>query len=326
MLDMNLQPDSALNVVTFAPRRRNYFLSALRRSARTREIPLTIHGLDQDSLDPFVSACDLFTAVPPLGSDLGRIEAAKLLATPNALFFGWNDQDIHVLSQLRDCVAVDSALALPGPDVVQLMHDKLATKQWARKHAFDTAVEVSSFEDISPENRVVVKPRCGQGSVNVYLCKSIKAVEVAIEEQTTEFLVEEFVSGSEFTVDVVCYEGELVAAVPRKRVKVRGGEVLVAQVDMRADLIELAKRICFLLGDSMIFNFQVIGGPSNYKLIEMNPRFGGGSDLTIAAGLDLPGAYLDIFVRKVRPELPRELKDGLVMSRRFESSFFMSGD
>jgi len=310
-----------LNILALRTRRRNYFLDALRVAARARGIIVNIVGADSDRNDPFVAACDEFVEIPEI-MDTAYVE--RLFANVSAhqinLIIGWNDSEIRKLQDLRSSLPNSCLLAAPDVGCVNVMYDKKRFKDWCseEKLPIAAAVEIDTAKNALP---LVVKPRYGQGGVDVFVCRGMASLHAAIEAQTGEFLVEKFIEGIEYTVDVIAVNGLLIAAVPRRRLKVRGGEVMIAQVEMSSEILILAQNLTAKMNISGIYNFQVIKSNEGLSVIEMNPRFGGGSDLTIAAGVDLAGAHLDIYVLGKSPVAPINIKNGLIMTRRFESTF-----
>jgi hypothetical protein len=314
---------TCIGLSLFAPRRRNFFIKSLRQAAAQRSLESFVFGFDSDELDPFALECDEFEILESIQSESGEQRARTILQIPNRLCFGWNDQDILALSAMRNEIHPTSALAHPSHSVVLLMSNKILSKEWAKSLGVEVPKLVCVKSDSGEQIRAVVKPVNGQGSVGLTFCDTHNMIKAAVQSATSEILVEEYIDGIEYTVDVVCYNGELINAVPRKRLKVRGGEVVVAQVEMNRQIIEIARRLCAALAESMVFNFQVIATGGKLFFIEMNPRFGGGSDLTIAAGVDLAGAYIDMFYLKRAPSPALQIKDRLIMTRRLESTFLM---
>jgi carbamoyl-phosphate synthase large subunit len=311
-----------LRVLMLGARRRNYFILALRESARLRNIRCFIIGADVDALDPFRLACDGFFILPPHDSDLYDHQLNALLVEKDIdLIVAWNDAEISTLADLATRGELKCSLGLPPNDVVITMWDKLVTHRWLVDNKIPTPELLSLSDTQILTEPIVVKPRFGQGGVGVFVCNRQTSLHEAIAEQSSDYILQRFVRGPEFTVDVISYLGNCISHVPRRRLKVRGGEVLIARVEMREDIEQLTRRICRQLNISAVFNFQVIAAESGLQVIELNPRFGGGSDLSIEAGADLAGAYIDIYHLKVSPQNCRPIENGLVMTRRLVSEF-----
>ena len=141
-------------------------------------------------------------------------------------------------------------------------------------------------------------------------------------------IVQEYLRGSEFTQDVYCgLDGRVRCVVPRQRLEVRGGEVQKARIVKDPRLIETCRNVVELLGDCIgVITVQcMVSGRGRVSVIEINPRFGGGAPLAIAAGADFPRWLLaELLGRTVRIG-PNSYRDGLYMLRYDQSVFCRQG-
>jgi carbamoyl-phosphate synthase large subunit len=134
-----------------------------------------------------------------------------------------------------------------------------------------------------------IKPRSGQGSKDTFRIDSKQEFNFFIYRLETP-IIQEYISGTEYTIDTLSdLEGQCLSAVPRKRIKVKGGEVSKAVTVKEERLITGAKEIAESLGIIGPANIQAIITPKNeVKFIEVNPRFGGGVPLSYQAGVNYP--------------------------------------
>jgi carbamoyl-phosphate synthase large subunit len=136
---------------------------------------------------------------------------------------------------------------------------------------------------------VVVKPRRGSGSLGIRLvsCEQELAALPEVQEQAEEYVMEEIAPGEEYTINAFVDEhGVCRAAVPHRRIEVRGGEVSKAATVKDRRLIDVGREIAEALpgarGPLSIQCFLEPGGAIH--VTEINPRFGGGYPLTHRAG------------------------------------------
>jgi FMN phosphatase YigB (HAD superfamily) len=171
-----------------------------------------------------------------------------------------------------------------------------------------------------------VKPPDGSSSLGAESVADAAELAAALKKNPA-LMVERVVGGPEYTVDVLCdFDGAPLCAVPRKRIKVRGGEVVQGVVEMRSDLIELSKRLASGFGARGPATLQFrMPEEGRFVAMELNARMGGGLPLAVAAGADWPGMILDLAAGR-RPDLRFSVKDGLAISRYDASAFFMPGD
>ncbi|MCG8513356.1 MAG: ATP-grasp domain-containing protein, partial [Halanaerobiales bacterium] len=163
---------------------------------------------------------------------------------------------------------------------------------------------------------LLIKPRCGQGSQQVFKLNNQKEYDF-FTAYIDDPIIQEYIEGTEFTIDTVSdLTGRLIAAVPRKRIEVRGGEVSKAVTVKEERLINWTKEI--IEGMKMIgpANLQAIITPEDeIKFIELNPRFGGGVPLSYQAGVNYPKIITSLIKKEeVKPFLG-EFEDGLAMLR-----------
>jgi carbamoyl-phosphate synthase large subunit len=103
--------------------------------------------------------------------------------------------------------------------------------------------------------------------------------------------VQDYVPGREYTIDVYrTRDGEVKTIVPRQRLIVRSGEVDNGVTIDNRKLIDATMKLVNLIdGLWGVFCCQcrLAKGDQPY-FFEINPRFGGGATLSIAAGANLP--------------------------------------
>ncbi|GAB4236505.1 MAG: ATP-grasp domain-containing protein [Acidobacteriota bacterium] len=139
-----------------------------------------------------------------------------------------------------------------------------------------------------PEDRWVVKERFGAGSRRLTL--DVSREEAVRAGHTFEApIFQPFIRGVEYSADLyISRVGEAWGCVVRRRDLVRDGESQVTTIVRRPGIEELVLEAARRLGLRGCAVFQVLedrhGG---LHLLECNPRFGGASTLSLAAGLDV---------------------------------------
>ncbi|SOY49468.1 ATP-grasp domain-containing protein [Cupriavidus taiwanensis] len=103
----------------------------------------------------------------------------------------------------------------------------------------------------------------------------------------------------EYTVDAY-YDrrGELVCAVPRERIEVRGGEVSKGITRRHVVYDYLLPRLRKLRGARGCITLQLFANEftGRFAALEINPRFGGGFPLSYSAGANYPGWLVDEYL------------------------------
>jgi carbamoyl-phosphate synthase large subunit len=168
----------------------------------------------------------------------------------------------------------------------------------------------------------IVKPRFGRGSRHVHAVDDAEGLAWALP-RVPEPIVQTRLSGREFTVDaLVDRDGKLAGAVPRWRLETRAGISTkgrtFADSGLTARVAELLTAVG-LVGPANVQGFVDADGRPTF--VEVNPRFSGGLPLSLAAGADLVGEYLQgVFGEPIRPER-LAFRSGVTMIRHFEELF-----
>lgn len=280
------------------------------------------HVADESFLVP---ACTDPEFVPTVRKECERRKVGLIVPTI--------DPELPVYARARSSFeAAGVRVAVSTPDVVEIGGDKLRTHEWLVEHGFQT-VRQWALEDrqgLADANfPLVAKPRFGSGGIGVRLLEGPKDLEALAG--TPNYLVQERAPGVEYTVDCwVDDEGRCRSVIPRRRIEVRGGEVSKGVTVWDERLQELVTRLVNELpGARGVLNVQVFVAPSGeHRVIEINPRFGGGYPLSWAAG----ARYAEWMIAEmIGGSGPREdalmgWKRGLTMLRYDAAVFVTQGD
>lgn len=212
-------------------------------------------------------------------------------------------------------------LPWPGARAARLCADKLALAEELLAAGLPAAPAARAAEaDWSPEG-VVVKPRDGFGGRGVRAFTDRHELERARDTFTDDELAQPLLAPPEITVDAVALRDGRVRAVARERLAVRGGVATKARVFEDAELAALAARLAEVLGLRGAFCFQVMHDGDGRRLItDLNARPGGGTRMTVAAGVDvLCAPFADLWELPVS-DLMSPLQDDRIVVRHFEET------
>ncbi|TFD28007.1 ATP-grasp domain-containing protein [Cryobacterium cryoconiti] len=234
------------------------------------------------------------------------------------------DPEIAVLARARAQFRQHGVdIWVSSPQVAELGWDKWDLYRWLIEAGYPTidTQEIAESRLVPFAGRVVAKPRTGSSSIGVLIVDNVESLRVSA--LTDDYILQRFAPGIEVTVDVAVDErGTVLATVPRRRLEVRAGEVSKG-VTIHVPEIELLVRdmVTSLPGAYGVLNVQVIYDPetNSPKILEINPRFGGGYPLSHAAGGDLIGAMLR---SKTGDTASETWRPGTVMLRYDEAKFY----
>lgn len=180
----------------------------------------------------------------------------------------------------------------------------------------------SSLKDI--QYPCVAKLNVSQASKGVFFIKTNKDLESLLKKYDfSELIFQKFIDSQEYTIDSFYGEnGKLICAVPRKRLRVVDGESIISETAYVPELIDLAAQL------SSIFNFfghitlQAFFDGTKTYVIEINPRFGGASNLSFNAGLKSPQWMLHLIDKEDDLIYADNIKYNLKMLRYSQDFFY----
>ncbi len=241
------------------------------------------------------------------------------------------DTDLFILAEnKKEFEEIGTKVLISSKEVVDICRDKVKTYKFLKTNCIDTPKLVKYEEVLSGENNffpLILKPSKGSASKGVKKINNLDELNFhyyKIEDP----ILQEYVTGTEYTVDVlVDLEGKIRCIVPRERLEVRAGEVSkgVTVKDQRI-IIVVQKCIDALKGALGPITVQgFLNNEGKYKITEINPRFGGGHPLSIAAGADFPRWIIEFFLG-TNPKIKIDgWNEGVVMLR-YDDAIFVNID
>ena len=306
--------------------RRVELVQAFKRLSERHGIKARILGTDVNpSLAPASYFVDRCFKIPKV-DDQGYVDSllAVCAAEKVELLVPLYELEFSLLDTKRyDFEKIGTLLLLSKREVLEVCQDKWQTYRFLTTHKIKTPktwVGNSLPQDISFP--VFVKPRKGMGSRGTQRVDVVEQLEFILQ-QDIEFLIQEFIPGTEYTLDILAdLEGRVLSVVPRERLEVRAGEVSKSRTVYRRDLIEQSKNIVEKLGAIGPVTVQCIDNGKDVYWIEVNPRFGGGVPLAIQAGVDYPLLLYQMSRKqKIHPVLG-EYNHNLTMLRYDQAVYF----
>ncbi len=228
------------------------------------------------------------------------------------------DTDLVLLAQNKArFAAIGTRVVISDETTVRICADKRLTAAFFESCGLKTPPSVDDVTQYTAGFPAFIKPRDGSSSINAYRVNTAEEL-VFLAGRVNEYIIQPFVDGDEYTVDLFCdFEGNLIYVTPRARLAVRSGEVLRTRVEHDAtverEMQQLVQRCkpCGAITVQFIRNRQT--GENHY--IEINPRYGGGSPLSIKAGADSAEAMLRLLSGETVAFQPRAARDGAAYSR-----------
>ena len=103
-----------------------------------------------------------------------------------------------------------------------------------------------------------------------------------------DYLIQDYLTGKHWNVDVHIDEGMFITAVPRRDIVQGCGQCITVEVQNYRQLVEFSKEVQLKLNIMSPFNLEVFEvGPGKFVINEINVRFGGGIIFSVMAGVDM---------------------------------------
>lgn len=322
------RPDKPWCVLFSCVGRRVSLLQSFREAATVLGISLEVHGADANWLSPAMHLVDKGHILPPI-SDSRYVEALLDVVESSAidLLIPLIDPELLPIAAAAERFEVLGCRPLISAEpVVRICRDKMATYRALKAVGIDTPATWTWPTALTRKRHrfpYFLKPRMGSAAIGNYVIHNARELRT-LGRLVPDAIVQEFVDGAEHTLDVYTgFDGKPRCVVPRKRIEVRMGEVSKGVIVKDEAIMAVGRRVAEMLGDCRgVITVQCIVTPDRQiRVIEINPRFGGGVPLAIHAGADFPRWILAELTGK-KPEIePASFQDDIAMLRFDEAVF-----
>lgn len=262
-------------------------------------------GVDAGELNPAKSFVNKFYKIPKVNEEDKYIESLLTICKDESIdiVIPLYEGEFEILSQKRNYFEeIGTLLLLSSEEVLGICKDKQDTYKFFKNSSINVP-KVYAEDEVGEENLpLIIKPRDGMGSSNVFKANNIRELQF-FKEYVQNSIVQEYIEGEEYTVDaLVDLKGNPIYIVPRKRLEVRAGEVVKSATIKDSSIIAETEKVIKLLNMAKDSSGLGAVGPLTIQffkteenqiyLLEINPRFGGGVPLSFEAGADYGKAII----------------------------------
>ena len=316
-----------MNILVTAASRRVPLVQAFQSAIDTLGLPGRVIATDVNAYSPAVHVADRAYGVP-MATDPGYIDALLEICVAErvTLVVPTIDDELTVFGEARERFrAVGAFAACSSAATAEACNDKYETCVRLNAMGVPAAHTWLPHElQATTAFPLFIKPRVGRGAVDAHLIRDGRDLAYFLGCIDAP-VIQEYLSGPEFTIDVLCDpRGRPISIVPRERVVIRSGVIDRGRTVKSKPLMELAERVCETFVFTGALNIQCRMRGSDAAVFEINPRFSGGIDLTIAAGADFPNLLVQMALgRRLMPRLG-EFRDDLWICK-YETAVFVQG-
>lgn len=297
--------------------RRIELLQAFRNAALALNKELKIYGADMAGTAPALAYCDYTRRVVAMKDPQYINNLLQICMDDHIdLLIPTIDTDLLVLSENKEKFEnIGTRVMISDPDKIRICRDKNKTSKFFVDCGLHAPMPVNDWRVYNAGYPAFIKPKDGSSSINAYKVENKEELEI-YAGKVEDYIVQPFVKGREYTIDVFCdWYGNPVSIVPRERLQVRAGEVLKTQICMDLAMIEEARTLSKAFKPCGPMTVQLIRDEEGIDwFIEINPRFGGGSPLSMKAGARSAEAILKLLDGE-KIEYITDIADGAIYSR-----------
>jgi len=312
-----------INILILSIGRRVELVKCFRNAAKKLGIDTKIIGADCSNTAPALYFTDKIHMLPRISSPEYIDSIIHVCNIENiALIIPTIDTDLLLLSENKSYIEKNSGVIVLISDrsVIEICRNKVNTQKFLEKHKFGVP-PLYTKDEIENERiqfPVFIKPQDGSSSINTFKVNNLE--ELALYRNIVpKPMIQKFIYGDEYTVDTFLdFESNVVSVVPRLRLTVRSGEVLKGKIVKNKEIVLDVIRMMNILKPIGQITIQCIKTEEDIKYIEINPRFGGGTPMSIYSGAD-SCEYLYRLLLGQRLYYNENYRDNLLFLR-FESS------
>ncbi|MFG2577717.1 ATP-grasp domain-containing protein [Streptomyces malaysiensis] len=236
--------------------------------------------------------------LPPAADAAYRAAVLRLCAQarPDAILSTVERELPQLIGLRRPLTDLGVITWLPTREAVTACGDKARFAAVLAEHGVPTPRTVLPDDlDRAPDGLLVIKPRHGQGAKDVHVCRTREQARVLCE-LVPAAIVQEHVTGREFTADCLVDRAGRASVILRYRLLVKGGLAVVSRTFTDAEAAERVRTTLTATGITGACCVQGFirdeEGLGRIVITEANARVAGGFPASVAAGADYVGQYL----------------------------------
>jgi len=202
------------------------------------------------------------------------------------------DSETPVFAAYRDRFAAEGVhVAMNSAECIAASNDKRRSHEVCARAGIRQPDRFNELQDVPAGAWPIIgKPVAGIGAKGIVVLDGPGRPGPA-HDPGEAYLWQRFIRGREYSIDTWGIAGsDRFVAVPRWRRQVRAGQIVNGVTVGDPDLFAFAVRVCAAFGVTDTSCLQVIraDGDGELYFVELNPRYGTGISLSIAAGVPFP--------------------------------------
>lgn len=265
------------------------------KSLKMVKYPVRIVASDSNPISAGFFMSDAYEVLPEIDSKLYTTRLFEIIAKHRiSILMPSSGYDIYRYSENKEKLMKLGALpVVSDKQTMEVCRDKMETFNYLSKK-FDLPFTTLNYKKAG-KFPLIAKPRYGKGSKGILKIDNEDEINYA-QFKKDNLIFQEYLPGTEYTIDVLSdLEGEPIIAVPRIRLQTRAGISTVGKIVKDENISETCKSIAKYLKIRGPCCIQMKESKEGIlKIVEVNPRMGGGTIFTTLAGANFPAMILDM--------------------------------
>ena len=230
------------------------------------------------------------------------------------------DFEIKLYSEFKETLKkkFNVEIIVSDYNLVESCNDKFKTVQLLKKHNLDfpkSCLPNKKFFNGKISFPLIVKPRIGSTSKNVYLVKNMEQLKNAIKNCQSP-IIQEYLKGDEYTCGVIFLKNKLISVICLRR-QLKNGNTSIAFLEKNLILDNYISNVAKIFKQYGPMNFQLKLTKRGPIIFEINPRFSGTTPVREKFGLNEYEAIIrTLFTNK---NFSYKLNEGVVIKYLAES-------
>lgn len=280
------------NILILSAGRRVELVNCFKAARDRLNVKGKVFAADMSETAPALQFADGKFIIPRIESENYVDELIKICKENDiALIVPTIDTELKILAQNKNMIERETSAKVLVSDYesVAICCDKEKSAEWFAMHEFGCprVITEEAIEKNDYAFPLFIKPCDGSSGVNAFKVNNEKELRFFLDYVKNP-IVQECITGTEYTADCFSdFDGNVITIVPRIRLATRSGEILKGETDKNRVIIESVIKLVKSFGFIGQTTVQLFLCADNcIKYIEINPRFGGGAPMSIAAGAD----------------------------------------
>jgi len=265
------------------------------KSLKMVKYPVRIVASDSNPISAGFFMSDAHEVLPEIDSKLYITRLFEIVEKHKIeILMPSSGYDIYQYSENKEKLLKLGALpVVSDKKTMERCRDKMQTFSYLSKK-FDLPFTTLDYKR-TMRFPIIAKPRYGKGSKGIVKIDNEKELKY-VQIKKDHLIFQEYLPGTEYTIDVLSdLDCEPIIAVPRIRLETKAGISTMGKIVKDENISDTCKSIAKYLKIRGPCCIQMKESKEGIlKIVEVNPRLGGGTFFTTLAGANFPAMILDM--------------------------------